>query len=172
MNNFSRFSSACKTPSYPKTPSEIMPIWSAICCTSVRMWLERITVIPLEGKERINSRSSSIPTGSRPFVGSSKISRRGLFKIAIAIPNRCFMPRENCPARFFPVFVRPTISSASWQRLSGKPRSSVLTFKFSGSHKEAGFRLRFLCHSNLFGAKCGRQTQCFQMSVSKCLLSF
>ena len=51
------------------------------------MWLDKITVIPFGGKERINSRSSSMPTGSRPLVGSSRIKSCGLFSKAMAMPR-------------------------------------------------------------------------------------
>ena len=46
------------------------------------------------GRERISSRISCIPDGSRPFVGSSRISSFGKPSIAEAMPKRCFMPRE------------------------------------------------------------------------------
>lgn len=40
------------------------------------------------------SRICFIPAGSRPFVGSSRISSSGLHIMALAIPRRSFMPRE------------------------------------------------------------------------------
>ena len=42
----------------------------------------------------MKSRTSAIPIGSSPFVGSSKINNSGSCNIAFAIPKRCFIPRE------------------------------------------------------------------------------
>lgn len=55
----------------------------------------------------------------------------GLFSNAIAIPSRCFIPRENCPARFLPVFVSWTICNTSLIRASSRPSNVVLTLRFS-----------------------------------------
>ena len=76
-------------------------------------WLETRIVIPFAFKERIRSSSSLIPSGSSPLVGSSRIKNWGSVKIAIPIPSRCFIPNENLPAFFFPVFERPIISKVS-----------------------------------------------------------
>ena len=122
-----------------------MPMSSAISCTSERIWLDNITVIPCCGNERIKFRNSPIPIGSNPFVGSSRINKDGWFSNAIAIPNRCFIPIENCPAFFFPVFCKSTIFNTSFIRCSGKPNKIVLTFKFSYAVKfsyNGGFSIK------------------------------
>ena len=54
-----------------------------------------------------------------------------MYMDAIAIPSRCFIPRENCPARFLPVFVSWTICNTSLIRASSRPSSVVLTLRFS-----------------------------------------
>ena len=41
------------------------------------------------------SRISRIPSVSRPLIGSSRMSRAGLPNSAIAMPIRCFIPREH-----------------------------------------------------------------------------
>ena len=51
-----------------------------------------------EARVRRIFQTPRIPAGSMPFVGSSRISRSGLWIIAIARPRRCFMPVENRPA--------------------------------------------------------------------------
>ena len=62
-------------------------------------------------------------SGSSPFTGSSSTMISGFGRSAIPIPRRCFMPRENLLARFFPVFASPTRSSISSMRFSsGYPR--------------------------------------------------
>ena len=55
--------------------------------TSGRMWVERMTVW-LPAKERMSSRVSMICFGSRPAVGSSRMSTSGLWRIAWARPTR------------------------------------------------------------------------------------
>ena len=43
----------------------------------------------------ISFRISTIPAGSRPLIGSSKIRNSGSCMSDRAIPRRCFMPREK-----------------------------------------------------------------------------
>ena len=109
----------------------MMPMRSAICCTSERMWLETRTVMPSAANARIRSRSSSMPMGSSPLVGSSSTSRRGYASNASAIPSRCFMPMEKRPARFLPASESPTVSRTSPMRSSGRPSIVVRTRRFS-----------------------------------------
>lgn len=45
-------------------------------------------------RDFINSRTSPMPAGTSPFVGSSSMSSLGKEMSAMAIPSRCFMPRE------------------------------------------------------------------------------
>ena len=129
---------------------------------------------PLQGKERINSRSSSIPKGSRPLVGSSRIKSWGLFSNAIAIPSRCFIPRENCPARFLPVFVSWTICNTSLIRASSRPSNVVLTLRFSYAvdfRKAGASQSKHRYAPDHSASTGGRQTRCFPMWGAKCRLS-
>ena len=48
------------------------------------------------------ARISWMPAGSRPLVGSSKISRSGSFSSVAAIASRCFMPSEYALYRSLP----------------------------------------------------------------------
>ena len=76
-----------------------MPICVAICSTSLSRWLETKTVTPYSpGRRRISSRISWIPAGSRPLVGSSRISSGGRPIRAMASPRRCTMPSEYVAA--------------------------------------------------------------------------
>ena len=58
-----------------------------ICSTSPSRWLDRNTVVPAAFRRSSNSRISRMPCGSRPFVGSSRISRRGRCSSAMAMPE-------------------------------------------------------------------------------------
>lgn len=63
---------------------------------------------------------SSIPAGSRPLVGSSRTRVRGSRASAIAVPRRCFMPREQSRAPLVEVVVQSDglhspFHPASWQ---------------------------------------------------------
>ena len=73
----------------------MIPTVSAMASISPRMWLETITVISYSSLIRFSrSRTCLMPAGSRPLVGSSRISSLGKPSRAAARPSRCFMPRE------------------------------------------------------------------------------
>ena len=76
-----------------------------------------------------------MPIGSNPFVGSSKINNLGLFNKAIAIPKRCFIPIENCPAFFLPVFCKSTIFKTLSIRVLGIFSNFARTSKFSTAER-------------------------------------
>ena len=59
------------------------------------------------------SRSSLIPIGSSPLIGSSNIIKSGLSKIAKATPSLCFIPKEKFLNFFFPASSKPTNFMAS-----------------------------------------------------------
>ncbi len=59
------------------------------------------------------SRISRMPRGSRPLVGSSRISSRGLRSSAAASPSRCRMPSEYALTGRWSMPASPTRSSAS-----------------------------------------------------------
>ena len=56
-------------------------------------------------------RTSIIPLGSKPLVGSSKIISRGSCTRAMAMPNRCFIPCEKVLTVSFALWARPTLSN-------------------------------------------------------------
>lgn len=85
---------------------------SAVSAISDSRWLETSTVLPSEASRCMKVRIQTMPSGSRPFTGSSKSSTSGSPSRAPAIPSRWDMPREKAPARLFATEVRPTISSA------------------------------------------------------------
>jgi hypothetical protein len=75
-------------------PVRITPTWVQICSTSASRCEETSTVTPPVAISRISARTSLVPCGSRPLVGSSRmISSRGWSRPA-AMASRCFMPSE------------------------------------------------------------------------------
>ena len=83
------------------------------CSTSGRTWLERKIVVPSAARPAISSRTSTTPFGSRPFVGSSRITRSGRPINAVASASRWRIPVENPPALRRAAAARPTRSRAS-----------------------------------------------------------
>lgn len=49
----------------------------------------------LGGEPRDSSRTSRVPSGSRPFVGSSRMTMRVSRTRVSAMPNCCFIPSEQ-----------------------------------------------------------------------------
>ena len=96
----------------------------AVWYSSSKIWLDTNIVIPYSlFKDFSKLRISTIPAGSSPLIGSSKIRNSGVFNSAIAIPNRCRIPSEKLRTAFFPVSFRPTMSKVFWiTALSGIPR--------------------------------------------------
>jgi len=64
-------------------------------------------------------RTHVTPSGSRPLTGSSRTTFPGLVRSAAAMPRRCFIPRENLPARRLETACRPVSSRTSSTRESG-----------------------------------------------------
>ncbi len=76
-------------------PASTMQTRSHISSISASWWLEMSTPTSSSSASwRRVSRSSLMPTGSRPLVGSSKISSLGRWRMAWATPSRCRIPRE------------------------------------------------------------------------------
>ena len=68
---------------------------SATCWISASRCEDSSTVVrPSRPSRRISSRTSRMPAGSRPLLGSSRISSCGDLSRAAAMPRRCFMPSE------------------------------------------------------------------------------
>ena len=75
-------------------PVRITPTWVQICSTSASRCEETNTVVPSAAICLISARTSRVPCGSSPLVGSSRmISSLGRSRPA-AMASRCFMPRE------------------------------------------------------------------------------
>src|SRR4029079_9920619 len=81
-------------PEASSRPWPMIETVSATCSTSSRMWLLTRTVLPCSPSDRIVLRISRMPAGSRPLVGSSKMSISGSLSSVAAMASRCFMPRE------------------------------------------------------------------------------
>ena len=75
-------------------PVRITPTCVQICSTSASRCEETNTVVPSAAICLISARTSRVPCGSSPLVGSSRmISSRGRSRPA-AMASRCFMPSE------------------------------------------------------------------------------
>ena len=92
-----RARSASRSSTVPEASMRPLPMIVAevhTCCTSARMWELSSTVTPESDRSRMVSRISRMPAGSRPFVGSSRISSDGSLRRVAAMARRCFMPSE------------------------------------------------------------------------------
>ena len=69
-------------------PLPITSRWSAVTAISLIRWLETSTVRPSAASARMKVRAQWMPSGSRPFTGSSKMSTAGSPRSAEAIPSR------------------------------------------------------------------------------------
>ena len=77
------------------------------------------------------SRTSAIPWGSSPLIGSSRTRRSGSPTSASPIPRRCFIPREKCFVFFFPTPSSPTVSKiSSMYPFFRIPNNSHFIFRF------------------------------------------
>ena len=75
-------------------PVRITPTCVQTCSTSASRCEETNTVVPSAAICRTRARTSRVPCGSSPLVGSSRmISSRGRSRLA-AMASRCFMPSE------------------------------------------------------------------------------
>ena len=75
-------------------PRSTMATWSQVRSTSSRRWEDSMTVRPSSTRPRIMSRISCMPAGSRPFIGSSRMSSWGSPNRHAARPRRWRMPME------------------------------------------------------------------------------
>ena len=94
---------------------------SQTASTSARRWLDRNTVVrPSAPRFRTSSRTSTMPAGSSPLVGSSRISSSGALSIAAAMASRWRIPSEYALTRSSARSVSPTSSSISSTRAPGR----------------------------------------------------
>ena len=75
-------------------PRSTMATASQVRSTSSSRCDDSTTVRPSATRDRIMSRMSSMPAGSRPFIGSSRISSSGSPRRQAATPRRWRMPME------------------------------------------------------------------------------
>ena len=74
----------------------MIPMCVHTCSISASRCDETSTVVPLVGELAHQVRTSRVPCGSRPLVGSSSTSSSRGRSSAAASPSRCFMPSEYC----------------------------------------------------------------------------
>src|ERR1700684_915927 len=98
-------------------PLPITSRWSAVRAISLIRWLEISTVRPSAACARMRVRTQWMPSGSRPFTGSSKMSTAGSPRSAEAMPSRWLMPSDKPFARRLATPSRPTVRSTSSTRL-------------------------------------------------------
>ena len=102
-------------------PRPITMRWSAVSAISLIRWLETKIVRPSAASERSSWRTHLIPSGSKPFTGSSNNITPGSPSSAAAIPSLWLMPSEKPPARLRATEPRPTRSMTLSTRLRGMP---------------------------------------------------
>ena len=68
-------------------PPDRMPTVSAMAAISPRMWLDTNKVLPSRAREQKRLRSSSTPSGSSPFIGSSSSRSFGSCRSALAMAS-------------------------------------------------------------------------------------
>ena len=102
-------------------PLPITSRWSVVRAISLIRWLETSTVRPSAASARIRVRTQWMPSGSRPFTGSSKMSTAGSPSSAEAMPSRWPMPGDKPFARRPATPSRPTMPGTSSTRLRGMP---------------------------------------------------
>ena len=89
-----RSRSSALVPWATSRPTCMTPTWVHIWSTSESRWLETSTVAPSSASDPTSWRTSRVPCGSSPLVGSSRTSRSFGVSSAAAIASRCRMPRE------------------------------------------------------------------------------
>ena len=72
---------------------------SAVSAISAMRWLDTNTVRPSPASFLHSVRTQRMPSGSRPFTGSSNSSTPGSPSRAAAMPRRWPIPSENLPTR-------------------------------------------------------------------------
>ncbi|OUD97207.1 hypothetical protein CMMCA002_10660 [Clavibacter michiganensis subsp. michiganensis] len=112
-------------------PSARMPSTPAIFSISSRRWLETITVMPWPARSMRRERTSSMPAGSSPLVGSSRTSSEGSRARAMAIPSRCFIPSEYRRTSLSRCCVSRTVANARSTWASASPSMSRTIRMFS-----------------------------------------
>ena len=108
-----RFIISAMGPEKISSPKRMTTRWSQTASISESWCEETMTVRPSRPRSRSSSRISTIPAGSSPFVGSSRISSSGSDRRAAAIPRRCFIPSEK---RFTGSRSRPTRPTCAARR--------------------------------------------------------
>ena len=113
--------SSSRVPWKSILPRDRMPRTPAVRSISSSRWEETMMVMPSAARLRRRARVSSMPAGSRPLAGSSRMSREGRRTSAMAMPRRCFIPREYSRTLLFICSCMCTALTA--RRTSSSPRS-------------------------------------------------
>ena len=113
-------------PSATIRPRSMITTRSQSSSTSGRMWVESSRVC-WRPSSRISSRIEMICRGSRPTVGSSSTSTRGLCRMAVASPTRWRYPLESVPmiwSRTSSSRQRSTATAIAWRASARESPSS------------------------------------------------
>ena len=112
-------------------PRSTMATASQVRSTSSRRCDDSTTVRPSDTRDLIMSRMSSMPAGSRPFIGSSRISSWGSPSRQAATPSRWRMPMEYFDTLSSARCRMPTRSSAGSMRpLAAGSRAAARICRF------------------------------------------
>ena len=98
------------------------------------------TVHPRSRSRRMSARTSRRPSGSRPDIGSSKMTSSGSLMSACAMPTRCSIPFENlrsCSRRSAPM---PDLVEQAARRARGDRRRGSRTAPRSTSSSSSAVR--------------------------------
>ena len=82
-------------PSATTLPRAMTPSREQISSAWESMWVEKRTHLPARANDWTASSTVRVTMGSRPVVGSSRISTGGSWTTARASETRCFMPVES-----------------------------------------------------------------------------
>ena len=96
-----------RVPTASSLPRSMMPTWSHISASSVRMCELTSTVLPSAASWRIISRSSIRARGSRPLAGSSRISTLGIVNHRPAQAEPLPHPFRQAADRFVGQLIQP-----------------------------------------------------------------
>src|SRR5437773_2705513 len=111
-----RFASSSSVPWRRSLPWSMRAAASHTSVTSPRRWELMKIVRPSRFRDFTMSRTSAIPRGSRPDVGSSRIRSAGSWRRPCPTASRCFIPFENVSTRLSAQPVSFTVLSTDSER--------------------------------------------------------
>ena len=127
---------SCVGVSARRRPRPRTTRWSAKEAVSFIRWLETRTVRPSRARRRSKWRIQTMPSGSRPLVGSSSMRTGGSPRRAAAMPSRWRMPSEKVLMRRCATAVRPVSWRTSSTRRAGRRLPAARKRRWSRAVRE------------------------------------